>query len=124
VEGIKLPGTLALLLRADLRGPAEREGEGVLEYGLTFHLAADSRMILLSRPRRMRNCRLNCLAWAPTLPRSWQCENRIAEPDAVASRQAIEPFDDGMQQLGIGRKGDGLRLHRGVDRDPLEILAA
>ena len=29
-----------------------------------------------------------------------------------------------MQQLGIGRKGDGLRLHRGVDRDPLEVLAA
>ncbi|MGY3695048.1 hypothetical protein ACVIGA_005128 [Bradyrhizobium sp. USDA 3240] len=29
-----------------------------------------------------------------------------------------------MQQLGIGRKGDGLRLHRGVDRDPLKVLAA
>lgn len=29
-----------------------------------------------------------------------------------------------MQELGIGRKADGLRLHRGVDRDPLEVLAA
>src|SRR6516162_3744758 len=29
-----------------------------------------------------------------------------------------------MQQLGIGRKGDGLRLNRGVDRDALEVLAA
>jgi hypothetical protein len=29
-----------------------------------------------------------------------------------------------MQELDIGRKGDGLRLHRGVDRDPLEVAAA
>ena len=46
------------------------------------------------------------------------------QPDAVPSRQAVEPLDDRMQQLGIGRKGDGLRLHRRVDRDPLEVLAA
>jgi len=39
MAGIKLPAALALLLRADLRGPAEREGEGVLEHGLTFDLA-------------------------------------------------------------------------------------
>lgn len=29
-----------------------------------------------------------------------------------------------MQELGIGWRGDGLRLHRRVDRDPLEVLAA
>jgi hypothetical protein len=29
-----------------------------------------------------------------------------------------------MQQLGIGWEGDRLRLHRGVDRDPLEVVAA
>ena len=28
-----------------------------------------------------------------------------------------------MQQLGFGRKGDGLRLHGGIDRDLLEVLA-
>jgi hypothetical protein len=27
MEGIKLPAALALLLRADLRGPAKRQGE-------------------------------------------------------------------------------------------------
>ena len=48
----------------------------------------------------------------------------LPQPDAVPSRQAVEPLDGRMQQLGIGRKGDGLRLHRGVDRDPLEVLAA
>ncbi|WP_177237556.1 hypothetical protein [Bradyrhizobium sp. Rc3b] len=29
-----------------------------------------------------------------------------------------------MQELGIGRNGDGLRLHCGIYRDPLEVLAA
>jgi hypothetical protein len=42
----------------------------------------------------------------------------------VLGRQTIQPFDGRMQQLGIGRKGNGLRLHGGVDRDALEILAA
>src|SRR6478672_13711837 len=41
VEGIKLPTTLALLLRADLRGPAKREGERLLECLLALDLAAD-----------------------------------------------------------------------------------
>ena len=41
MEGIKLPAALGLLLGADLRGPAEREGEGVLEHGLTLDLAAE-----------------------------------------------------------------------------------
>lgn len=41
VEGIKLPAALALLPRADLRSPAERDGERVLERSLTFDLAAD-----------------------------------------------------------------------------------
>ena len=38
--------------------------------------------------------------------------------------QAVEPLDRRMQQLGVGREGDGLGLHRGVDRDPLEVLGA
>ena len=29
-----------------------------------------------------------------------------------------------MQQLGVGREAHRLRLHRGVDRDPLEVLGA
>jgi C4-dicarboxylate-specific signal transduction histidine kinase len=34
MERIKLPAALALLLRADLRGPAQREGERLLQCGL------------------------------------------------------------------------------------------
>ena len=37
--------------------------------------------------------------------------------------QAIEAPDGGVQQLGVGRKADVLGLHRGVDRDPLKVLA-
>jgi hypothetical protein len=42
---------------------------------------------------------------------------------AVLLGQAHEPFDRRMQELGIGRERDGLGLHGGVDRDPLEIMA-
>ena len=48
----------------------------------------------------------------------------LPQPDAVPARQTVEPLDRRMQQLGIGRKGGGLWLHRGIDRDPLEVLAA
>lgn len=56
MEGMKLSAALTLL-RVDLRGPAEREREGVLEHGLTFDLAADIADDPASRLRRMRNCR-------------------------------------------------------------------
>jgi hypothetical protein len=39
--GIELPAALALLLRADLRGPAKREGERLLQCRLALDLAAD-----------------------------------------------------------------------------------
>ena len=41
MEGIELPAALALLLRADLRGAAERKCERLLESRLSFDLAAD-----------------------------------------------------------------------------------
>jgi len=43
---------------------------------------------------------------------------------SVPAGEAIEPLDRGMQQLGVGRKRDGLGLHGGVDRDLLEVLRA
>ena len=41
MEGIELPAALALLLRADLRGPAKREGERPLQCWPALDLAAD-----------------------------------------------------------------------------------
>jgi hypothetical protein len=48
----------------------------------------------------------------------------LPQPDGVPPSKAVEPLDSRMKQLGIGREGDGLRLHRGIDRDALEVLAA
>ncbi len=81
MEGIKLEAALALLLRADLGGPAEREGERVLEHGLTFDLAADvaddpaqpaaqdTQLPLM--PPELRSGR-------PSSPRPWPRAHRIA----------------------------------------------
>src|SRR4029453_4096415 len=44
----------------------------------------------------------------------------LSQPYCMPAGEAIEPLDRGMQQLGVGRKRDGLGLHGGVDRDPLE----
>ena len=48
----------------------------------------------------------------------------LPQPAPVFPRQTIEPPDCRVQQFGIGWKADDLWLHRGVDRDPLEVLAA
>ncbi len=42
----------------------------------------------------------------------------------VTTGQAIEALDRRMQELGVGREGDVLGLHRGVDRDPCQVLGA
>jgi hypothetical protein len=47
----------------------------------------------------------------------------LPQPHPVLVGQAVEALDRGVQQLGVGREGDVLRLHRGVDRDPLKVLA-
>lgn len=48
----------------------------------------------------------------------------LPQLDPVLPRQTADPLDRRVQQLGIGREGDRLRLHGGIDRDPLEVLAA
>lgn len=131
MEGIQLPAALALLLRADLRGPAEREGKGVLEHGLTFGRAAG----IAEDPAQpaAQNAQLPLMALellgvgvASRHRRRGLGNAEIGLPqlDPVLPRQAVEPLDRRLQQLGIGREGDGLRLHGGNDRDPLEVLAA
>ena len=48
----------------------------------------------------------------------------LPQRHALLGGQAVEAFDRRVQQLGVGREADVLGLHRGVDRDPLEVLAA
>ena len=45
----------------------------------------------------------------------------LPQPHPVLLGQAVEPLDRRVQQLGVGREGDGLGLHRGVDRDPRQV---
>jgi hypothetical protein len=40
----------------------------------------------------------------------------------MPARQAIEPLNGGVQELGVSRKGDVLRLHRRINGDPSEPL--
>ena len=46
---------------------------------------------------------------------------RLAQLKAVLAGQAVEPLDRRMDELGVGRKGDGLGLHGGVHSHTLEI---
>ena len=48
----------------------------------------------------------------------------LAQPHAALARQPVEPLDRRMQELGVGREGDGLGLHRGIHRHPLEVARA
>ena len=50
-----------------------------------------------------------------------RCADRIAAAARRTCSQPVQSLDRRVQQLGIGRKRDRLGLHRGVDRDPLEI---
>jgi hypothetical protein len=45
----------------------------------------------------------------------------LPQSHAVSAGQSIEPLDRGVEKLGVGREGDVLGLHRGVDRDPRQV---
>jgi hypothetical protein len=49
---------------------------------------------------------------------------RLPQLHLAFAGQPVEPLDRRMQQLGIGREGDGLGLYGGVHRDPLEVARA
>ena len=57
MERIKLPAALALLLRADLRGSAKREGERLLQCWLALDLAANVADDPAQPAARIRSCR-------------------------------------------------------------------
>jgi hypothetical protein len=47
----------------------------------------------------------------------------LPQPHPVRLGKPAQSPDGRMQKLGVGREGDGLGLHRGIDRDPLKVLA-
>src|ERR1700675_1437594 len=116
MERIELPAALALLLRADLRGPAKREGERLFQCRLALDLAADvaddpAQSAAQDTQLALMPPELFGMGVAARHHRGGLGDARIGlpQPDAMPSCQAVEALDGRMQQLGIGRKGDGLR---------------
>ena len=131
MKGIQLPAALALLLRTDLRGAAERKFERLLENRLPFDLAsdvADDPAEPAAQQAHLPLMPLELLGMG-VAPRHHRCglgdpTIGLPQPHPVPGRQAVQPPDRRMQELGVGRETDRLRLHRGVDRDPLEVAGA
>jgi hypothetical protein len=130
MEGIQLPAALALLLGSDLGGARQREGKRRLDVRVAFDLAAD----VTDQPAQTRaqDAQFSTVAvelfGVGVAPRHHRrafgdAEVGLPQPHPVLVGQAVEAPDRGVQQLGVGREGDVLRLHRGVDRDPLKVLA-
>jgi hypothetical protein len=88
MEGVKLPAALALLLRADLRGLAKREGECVLQYRLALAPAAD-------------------LADDPAQPAAQNAQLPLMPLEFLGMSVAARHHRGGLghTRIGIGRKG-------------------
>src|SRR3974390_563300 len=89
-----------------------------------------SRMMRPRRVRKMRNCRrwpveLLGVGIAPRHHRSVFGDAQIGlpQPHPMLAGHAVEALDRRVQQLGVGRKSDGLGLHGGVDRDAGQVLS-
>ena len=129
MEGIQLPAALTLLLRADLAGARKRPIECFLQCRLAGDLAADVADDA-AEPRAQEPqlpampVELLGVGIAPRHHRRLLGDAQIGlpQPHPVLPGQAVEPLDRGVQQLGVGREADGLGLHRGVDRDPRQVL--
>ena len=109
MERIELPAALALLLRADLRGAAEWEGERLFQCWLALDFAADvaddpAEPALEDTQLPLMSLELLGMGIAARHHGRGLGHATIGlpQPDAVPSRQTVEPLDRRMQQLGIG----------------------
>jgi hypothetical protein len=130
MEGIELEAALALLLASDLGGARQREGKRCLDLLMAGDLAAD----VTDQPSKpaAQDAQLPAvtveLLGVAITPRHYRrafgdTEVGLPQPHPVLVGQAVEVPDGGVQQLGVGWEADVLRLHRGVDRDSLKVLA-
>jgi hypothetical protein len=115
-------------MRTNLGGARKRDRERLLQHYLTTDLAAN----VADQPAKpgAQDAQLSMVAIellgvgiAPRHHRRPLGDPRIGlpQPQPVLLGQAVEPLDRRVQQLGIGREGDVLGLHRGVDRDPRQV---
>ena len=131
VERIKLPAPLALLLRSDLGRTRQRCFEDRFQFGAAFDLAADVADDPAEPAAQQAQLAMMALElFGVGIASRHHCRPlgdapiRLPQPHAVPADPPVEPFHGRVQQLGVGREGDGLGLHRGVHRDALEIARA
>ena len=131
MQGIDLRRALALLLGADLGGARQREGKRRLKVWTASDLAAD----VADHPAKpaAQEAQLSTMAIellgtgiAPSHHRRPPGNRDVGlpQPHAVLVGQPVESLDRRMQQLGAGREGNVLGLHRGVAWDPRQVLAS
>ena len=128
MEGIQLPTALALLLGADLAGARERgfeRGLDVLPAGDLTANVPDQSAEPGAQDAQLPSVAVE-LFGVGIAPRHHRrplgdTDVGLPQPDPVLLRQAVEPLDRRVQQFGVGREGDVLGLHGGVDRDPLKV---
>src|SRR5215471_17903664 len=131
MEGIELVSALALLLGADLGCARKRLLERSLEFWLAGDLATD--VADQAAEPRPQQAQLPTMALELFGMGIASCHHHrlpgnaqigLPQPHTVRAGQPVEPPDRRMDQLGIGREGNGLGLHGGVHRHPLEIARA
>jgi hypothetical protein len=120
-----------LLLAPDLTGARQRQRKRRLDGNIAFDLAADVadqsaqpgtqdaqfspvavELLGVGIASRHHGCALG------------DAEVGLPQPHPMLGGQAVEAPDRGVQQFGVGREADVLGLHRGINRDPLKVLAA
>jgi hypothetical protein len=131
VEGIELPATLALLLRSDLGRARGRPFEDRREFWPFGDLAADvadDPAEPAAQQAQLAMVALELLGMGIAGSHHGRtfgdAQIGLPQPHLAFAGQPVEPPDRRMQQLGIGREGDGLGLDRGVHRDLLEVARA
>jgi hypothetical protein len=131
MEGIELVAALALLLGADLTGTCQSGLEGRFKLGVVCDLAADiandPAEPAAQQPQLLAMAvELLCMGVASRHHRRPLGDAQIGlpKPHPVPRGEPVQAADRGVQQFGVGREADGFGLHRGVDRDPGQVLAA
>jgi hypothetical protein len=125
VEGVELAGVAGFLV-ADALCPRERLGEGGLARGIACDLAgdvADDPAEEGAQAAQVAHALLVAAAvqQARGLAPGMACDagEGLAQRHTLPACQRREPLHGAQHQVAVGRVGDRLGLHGGVDDDPL-----
>ena len=123
MEGVDLEAALALLLRADLAGPRQ----GIVEHHFEVraaHLAGQPDAQQTQLPAiAVKLLGMGVAARHQGGPLG-DSQVRLPQLHAVPVGQVVEPLDCSVRQLGVGREGDVLELHRGIDGDAGQVASS